>query len=70
MSCRHEPEYDSSVNETYCILCLERLPNAPNVPKVGWWMRQPMLVRIIVYVLGGFFIGRYLPHILGSFADG
>lgn len=30
MSCTtHIPEYDASVNETYCQVCLERLPNAP-----------------------------------------
>lgn len=27
----HVPEYDESVNETYCALCLERLPNKKNI---------------------------------------
>ena len=70
VSCKHEPEYDSSVNETYCIICLERLPNESYELKVNWWMRQPMLVRIIVYCLTGFLIGSYLPRIFGSFGDG
>lgn len=64
--CNHEPEYDSSVNETYCILCLERLPNVPKVPKVGWWMRQHIVVRALVYVLVGLSIGT----LIGSFVDG
>ena len=66
MSCNHEPEYDSSVNETYCIICLERLPNESYELKTGWWMRQHILVRTFVYLLIGFCIGQFV----GSFADG
>lgn len=67
MSCVHKPEYDSSVNETYCALCLERLPNVvPEKLQVGWWLRQHILVRILVYFLFGFCISKFI----GSFADG
>lgn len=68
MSCVHKPEYDSSVNETYCSLCLERLPNASKTSafEKSWWLRQHILVRTFVYLLLGFCIGQFI----GSFADG
>lgn len=32
----------------------------------NWWLQQPILLRIFVYVLVGFAIGRFLGDLLGA----
>ena len=62
MSCKHRPLYDEAVNETYCELCLERLPNEsrPILEHTWWaaWMDQPLWLRTLAYLGAGAIIAR------------
>lgn len=60
--CRHIPEYDEAVNETYCAMCLERLPNVPRpAMKHTWWdewMDQPVWQRTLAYLGAGYVLAK------------
>ena len=61
MSCStHIPEYDATVNETYCQVCLERLPNAPPAdinPRLPIITRR----RLVFIILGLLILWLWYP---------
>lgn len=50
---RHDPEYDETVDETYCRNCLERLPNQLEKVHAGFpHITRPWTIWIALALLG------------------